>query len=137
MASKKRKRARGETYAEQMRRIRKEGRYDASYLEERAGRGEYSRSHKSLKSRGLSGTPSEHLQAASYGLSRLTRDRVERMTCGEVGMALFDVGRIIAQASSADDGSATGRKLFAMAAARRDQVFAKAAACGMRGPVRS
>ena len=85
---------------------------------------------------GLGGTPSEHLQAASYGLSRLTRDRVERMTCGEVGMALFDVGRIIAQASSADDGSATGRKLFAMAAARRDQVFAKAAACGMRGPVR-
>lgn len=86
--------------------------------------------------RGLGGTASEHLEQAAYELKRLTRERVERMTCNEVGMALFDAGRIIANARSADDGSPTGRKLFAMAAARRDQVFAKAAACGMRGPVR-
>lgn len=87
--------------------------------------------------RGLGGTASEHLEQATYGLKRLTRERVERMTCNEVGMALFDAGRIIANASTlAMDGSPIGRKLFAMAAARRDQVFAKAAACGMHGPVR-
>lgn len=59
MASKKKRRKK--TAAE--RRLREEARYDASYLEERAGAGEYARSHKSLKSRGLSGTPEEHAAA--------------------------------------------------------------------------
>jgi hypothetical protein len=53
------------------------------------------------------------------------------MTCGEIGKALFTVGTIMAHASEADRGSATGRKLFAMASARRDQVFDRAKACGI------
>lgn len=86
---------------------------------------------KTRRSRSLRGTPSEHLEHATYELKHLTRERVERMTCNEVGMALFDAGRIIANANAADDGSPTGRKLFAMASARRDQVFARAKACGI------
>ena len=86
------------------------------------------KTRRSLRS--LRGTQHEHFQQATYELKRLTRDRVERTPCADVGKVLFDAGRVIAHASAADDGSPTGRKLFAMASARRDQVFAKAAACG-------
>lgn len=84
----------------------------------------------------LSGTHHEHVEQATFDLKRLTRAKVEQTPCSSVGDLLFNAGRIMAHANMADDGSPTGRKLFAMAAARRDQVFAKAAACGMRAPVR-
>jgi len=118
-----------------LRRLR-EAALDESYLEYRAGSAEYERSLKPRKARGLrglAGSPEEHRERAAYQLELLSRDRVERMTCGEVAMALFDAGSIVAHANAAYDGSDTGRKLFTMAVARRDQVFAKAAACGMHG----
>lgn len=80
--------------------------------------------------RSLRGTPSEHLSMATYRLKRLTRGYVERMPCNQMAEAAFEVGTIMAEVRNADDGSATGRKLFAMAAARRDQILAKAATCG-------
>jgi hypothetical protein len=77
------------------------------------------------RKRSLRGTPSEHLSMATYKLKRLTSGRVERMTCGEIGTAAFEVGTIIAEARNADNA-----KLFAMASRRRDQIFNKAATCG-------
>lgn len=86
---------------------------------------------KTRRSRSLRGTPSEHLEHATYRLRSVTSARIDRMTCGEIGKALFTVGTIMAHASEADRGSATGRKLYAMASARRDQVFARAKSCGI------
>jgi len=95
---------------------------------------------KKTKTRGsapsLRGARSEHLAQAAYELKRLTRATVEQTPCTSVSDLLFDAGRVIVHANMADDGSPSGRKLFAMAAARRDQIFAKAAACGFRRPKR-
>jgi hypothetical protein len=77
--------------------------------------------------RGLSGSPSEHLEHATYRLKRLTRGRVDRMTCGELPEALFSAGTIMAHASESGN-----RKLLAMAAARTEQIRAKAARCFKR-----
>jgi hypothetical protein len=85
------------------------------------------------RSRGLSGTPSEHLQHAAYRLRAYTKARIDRLPCSEVPMAIFDMGAIMAHATEADEGSfATGQKLYTMASKRRDQLFAKASACGVR-----
>lgn len=84
------------------------------------------------RSRGLSGTPSEHLQHAAYRLRAFTEARIDRIPCSSVPMALFDMGGIMAHASEAREGSATGRKLYTMASKRRDQLLAKASACGVR-----
>lgn len=80
--------------------------------------------------RSLRGTQHEHFRQATYELTRLTPTQIWQTPCADLGQVLFDAGRVIAHASAADDGSPTGRKLFAMAAARRDQAFAKAAGCG-------
>jgi hypothetical protein len=82
---------------------------------------------RNRRSRGLSGSPSEHLEHATYRLKRLTRGRVDRMMCGELPEALFDAGTIMAHASESGN-----RKLLAMAAARTDQIRAKAARCFKR-----
>ncbi len=81
--------------------------------------------------RSLRGTHHEHVEQATFELKRLTRAKVEQTPCDSVGGLLFTAGRVMAHANMADDGSPTGRKLFAMAAARRDQVFARAKACGI------
>ena len=84
------------------------------------------------RSRGLSGTPSEHLQHAAYRLRAYTEARIDRLPCFNVPMALFDMGGIMAHASEAGEGSAAGRKLYTMASKRRDQLLAKASSCGVR-----
>ena len=82
---------------------------------------------RNRRSRGLSGSPSEHLEHATYRLKRLTRARVDGMTCGELPEALFSAGTIMVHANESGN-----RKLLAMAAARRDQIRAKAARCFKR-----
>ena len=82
---------------------------------------------RNRRSRGLSGSPSEHLEHATYRLKRLTRGRVDRMTCGELPEALFDAGTIMVHASESGN-----RKLLAMAAARTDQIRAKFKGCFKR-----
>jgi len=82
---------------------------------------------RTRRSGGLSGSPSEHLEHAVYRLKRLTRARVDGMTCSQVGEALFDSGTIMVHASESGN-----RKLAAMAAARRDQIRAKFKACFKR-----
>jgi len=75
---------------------------------------------KQRATRGLYGTPSEHLQHAIYRL----RTAKKILTCGEVGPELFEAGTIVAHASESGN-----RKLFAMAARRRDMLLTKYRAC--------
>lgn len=82
---------------------------------------------RTRRSSGLSGSPSEHLEHATYRLKRLTRERVERMSCGQLPEAMFDAGGIMAHASESGN-----RKLHMMAAARRDQIRARVQRCFSR-----
>ncbi len=82
---------------------------------------------RTRRSRGLSGSPSEHLEHAVYRLKRLTRARVDEMTCGQLPEAMFTAGTIVAHASESGN-----RKLLAMAAARRDQIRARVQRCFSR-----
>ena len=81
---------------------------------------------RTRRSSGLSGSPSEHLEHATYRLKRLTRARVDGLTCSQLPEAMFDAGGIMAHASESGN-----RKLFAMAAARRDQIRALVKRCAI------
>jgi hypothetical protein len=82
---------------------------------------------RTRRSSGLSGSPSEHLEHATYRLKRLTRARVDGLTCSQLPEAMFDAGGIMAHADQSGN-----RKLFAMAAARRDQIRARVQRCFSR-----
>ena len=80
----------------------------------------------SRRSRGLSGSPSEHVNEATNRLKRLTHSHVSRMTCGELHEAMYDLGVISAEVRNAGPA---GRKLFDKVYSRQNSIRSKIERC--------
>lgn len=59
------------------------------------------------RSRGLSGTPSEHLNEATALLRKYTTAKIKALPCAKIPDAMFDMGKIVAHANEASKHSGT------------------------------